>query len=699
MRIRYNQCAMNASRNLNIVWKRQAGLVEKLSTGYSINRASDNPAGFKISEKMRAQIRGLERASQNAQDAISLLQTADGALDEVHSILQRVRELAVQGANDTNVTADRKSIQEELDQLLKEVDRIGGTTEFNTKRIFAKDKSGAVSASPYKVAPKNEGVLFSYGENHEGWMEIYEKDFGYDIVSTPGSEVTMSGYDSIKTALKEQIVPQAVNTIMNAYPSAFGYLQDFSTGIGLEFYNDSSDSALAYAHAGLGRNGSTYTMEYRLSINLARVDLNGENLTKFGRRELEGTVLHEMVHAFMFEATTNGMYGMNDSGSSSTQNVFPDWFIEGMAQTGVGGYATFNDWVRSGLGITTSTSVDRIKTIVKSTQNRLTNRSSSRSAYGTGYLAATYLGMVASGKEITTENVTQANIRSGLDSILNSIVSGTSLDQTIREVSGGKYQSTADFELKFGDDDSAQFIQYLTAAVGTGNGSIVAQSLTAKDLLPDVDASSSVFQLDTTRTNVTNMYPNEIRVTNGGAKSTNGTAPIANYTRLGEDSNTPSGTQNDITAKIADGNLLTVTHRGVSVSGNNGLHIQVGANEGQSMELNIGEVSTTKLGIDKISVMSYNDASNAIDAVDKAITEVSSIRSRIGAYQNRLEFTIENLDNTAENLQAAESRIRDLDMAKAMVEYAKNQILIQAGQSILAQSNQSTQGVLKLLQM
>ena len=595
MRIRYNQCAMNASRNLGIVWKRQATLAEKLSTGYSINRAADNPAGFKISEKMRAQIRGLERSSQNAQDAISLLQTADGALDEVHSILQRVRELAVQGANDTNVSADRKSIQEELDELLKEVDRIGESTEFNTRRIFAKDTSGGAISSPYMAAPKNEGVLFSYGEERDGWMEIYESELNYDIINTPGSVSTMSGYDTLKTTLKEQIVPQAVNAILSAYPSAFGYLENFTTGIGLEFYNNASDTKLASAYAGLGRVGSQYAMEFKLSINLARVEMDGENLTSFGRRELEGTVLHEMVHAFMYEATTNGMFGMNDSGAQSTSNAFPSWFIEGMAQTGSGGYATYNDWVRGGLGITKSTTVDRIKTIVKSTNNRLTNRTSSRSAYGTGYLAATYLGMVASGEEITAENVNQANIRSGLDSILNSIVSGKSLDQTIREVSGGKYQSTADFELKFGDDDSAQFIKYLTDAVGTGNGSIVAQSLTAKDLLQDLDADSNVFQLNTTKTNVRNIYPDEIRVTNGGAKSTNGSAPIAGYTTGDDGDNTTSGTQNYSIRRGTDGEFFAITHGDAALSGVNGLHIQVGANEGQSVELNIGEVSTKKL--------------------------------------------------------------------------------------------------------
>ena len=126
--------------------------------------------------------------------------------------------------------------------------------------------------------------------------------------------------------------------------------------------------------------------------------------------------------------------------------------------------------------------------------------------------------------------------------------------------------------------------------------------------------------------------------------------------------------------------------------------IQVGANSGQAMSLSFDEITTDKLGLTGLSLMSHQEAGEAIDKTDKAINQVSTIRSRIGAYQNRLEYAIENLDNTAENLQSAEARIRDLDMAEAMVEYSKNAIVMQAAQAMLAQANQSQGGILKLLQ-
>jgi len=136
MRINNNLMAMNAHRQLSIVNTASQKSMEKLSSGYRINRAGDDAAGLAISEKMRAQIRGLKMASKNAQDGISLIQTAEGALTETHAILQRMRELAVQAANDTNVNVDRMELQKEIDQLAEEISRIADTTEFNTQKLL-----------------------------------------------------------------------------------------------------------------------------------------------------------------------------------------------------------------------------------------------------------------------------------------------------------------------------------------------------------------------------------------------------------------------------------------------------------------------------------------------------------------------------------------------------------------------------------
>ena len=146
MVVQHNMSAMNANRNLGVISGTLSKSTEKLSSGYRINRAGDDAAGLAISEKMRGQINGLNRASTNAQDGISLIQTAEGALTETHSILQRMRELSVQAASDTNTDDDRTQIQNEIEQLTNEIDRIASTTEFNTMKLLDGSRSGAVSA-------------------------------------------------------------------------------------------------------------------------------------------------------------------------------------------------------------------------------------------------------------------------------------------------------------------------------------------------------------------------------------------------------------------------------------------------------------------------------------------------------------------------------------------------------------------------
>ena len=151
MVVQHNLTAMNANRQLGITTGQQAKSSEKLSSGYRINRAADDAAGLTISEKMRSQVRGLNKASDNAQDGISLIQTAEGALNEVHSILQRMNELATQAANDTNTTSDRNAIQAEIDALTSEIDRVASTTQFNTQNLL----SGGFAAKNLQVGALN----------------------------------------------------------------------------------------------------------------------------------------------------------------------------------------------------------------------------------------------------------------------------------------------------------------------------------------------------------------------------------------------------------------------------------------------------------------------------------------------------------------------------------------------------------------
>ncbi|MFP4242952.1 MAG: flagellin, partial [Chitinispirillaceae bacterium] len=193
MRINNNMLAMNTHRQLGISSNNGSKSMEKLSSGYRINRAGDDAAGLAISEKMRAQVRGLSQASRNSQDAISLIQTAEGALGESHSILQRMRELSVQSANDTNTDADRKELQAEIKQLNSELDRIGNTTEFNTKKLLDGSAKG--------VAEEVE-ASFNLNNNSGVSMDAADIEALEDHIADPDTSVQKDGaYMIIRTGV------------------------------------------------------------------------------------------------------------------------------------------------------------------------------------------------------------------------------------------------------------------------------------------------------------------------------------------------------------------------------------------------------------------------------------------------------------------------------------------------------------------
>ncbi len=214
MIVQHNMAAANTNRQLGITTGSLAKSTEKLSSGYRINRAGDDAAGLSISEKMRGQIRGLEQASTNAQDGISLIQTAEGALNETHSILQRMRELAVQASNDTNVSADRNSIKEELAALTEEIDRIAEQTEFNTKVLL--DGSFSATANAMK---------FQVGANAEQSISLNIKNMKASALAT-GLNTISNKVDSYSAATAAITTINAAITAVSTQRSALGAVQN-----------------------------------------------------------------------------------------------------------------------------------------------------------------------------------------------------------------------------------------------------------------------------------------------------------------------------------------------------------------------------------------------------------------------------------------------------------------------------------------
>lgn len=448
MRINHNIAALNTYRQLSANNSSTQKSLEKLSSGLRVNRAGDDAAGLAISEKMRGQIRGLNQASSNANDGISLIQTAEGALNETQSILQRMRELAVQSSNDTNTAEDRTEIQKEIDQLTQEIERIGNSTEFNTKKLL--NGGAAVSASKSGLDEARVSVI------------------GGSAKTQAASQVVLTGWTEAKAA------------------------------------TDVTTKTFLTSNTALGDAGGAIT--------------------------LQGI-------SFSFTA------------AHTVQNVLD----------------TINS---AGIGIT------------------------------------------------ATHTATQ-----GITFSTNAV--GSAATMTV----GGATGVFAGVDTDLGDD----------ASVTTASGSY-----------------SSV--------------GNKITMTSGGAEGLEFTV---------------SGATGVATIKVDN---------------NGGLNMHIGANENQTMYISISDMRATALGVNAIDVTTKTGAESAIKTIQDALNNVSSERAKIGSYQNRLEHTINNLGTTSENLSASESRIRDVDMAKEMMEFTKNNILSQAAQAMLAQANQQPQSVLQLLQ-
>ena len=459
MVVQHNMQAMNANRMLNITTGAQSKSTEKLSSGYRINRAADDAAGLTISEKMRKQIRGLDQASTNAQDGVSSVQTAEGALTEVHSMLQRMNELAVQAANGTNSKeSDRQAIQDEIDQLTTEIDRVAETTKFNEIYLLKGDSNGGT---------KN---VFMKGH-----------DAGLKGTLTDSAKSATFVMDDLKAGDKVTIAGK-----------------EYSIG------STVADAKASFAAAAKDEKVTVDGVEYTVAENAGAADAGANKI-----------VLADI-----------------------------------QAKVKAGSTVSYK------------------------------------------------------GKDITAMN---DDNNDGID-----------------------------------DDDS----------------SVISKDVAETKITAELTAANNIGTVDHAAT---------VAKTAANGKTT--------YT-------------------------ITKGYATVADTLSFNLHVGADADMTNKITVDIDTMNSANLGIKGLNVTDATGtaATYAVDAISDAIAKVSSQRSALGAVQNRLEHTIDNLDNIVENTTTAESRIRDTDMAEEMVNYSKNNILAQAGQSMLAQANQSTQGVLSLLQ-
>lgn len=482
MKINHNMSAVIANKKLLQSDKSLAGSIERLSTGLRINRASDDAAGMAIASKMKTQIRGLAQASRNASDGISVLETADGALSEVHGMLQRMRELSVQAANGTNMPDDLEAIQAEISSLREEIDRISRDTEFNTKALL----DGTLDQ---RVYPDNRGIT--------------------------------------RIEISDSVTPNTYS--INVTDDATHAVVEGNT----------------FVPAGdvvpVGAEG--------------KVTINGVDVKIYEGESFEDVYEKLRVGAERGEVNLMVVADPTDNGGEPDNEGYVPTDVSG------GGHLVF---------------------------------------------VADEYGSSAE-MNITCDN---ADLAAFLGIALNNQAVGR------------------DVEIEFDADD----VGFGTQATMLTDGNYVTVS----------DRSGFEMKFE--------VIP---------------------------------GTTGTVNMDVTDIGTMT---------------LQIGANENQTVDVRIPEISSRTLYIDKVNVCTITGADRAIGSFDDAIAKVSEVRSSIGAYQNRLDYAVSSLDGTELNMTQAQSRIEDVDMAEEMTEYTKYNVLTQAATSVLAQANDLPQQVLQLLQ-
>ena len=653
MVVQHNLTAINANRMLGITQGTLSSSTEKLSSGYKINRAADDAAGLSISEKMRKQIRGLTKASSNAEDGISAVQTAEGALQEVTDMLQRMNELAVQASNGTNSTTDRQSIQDEIDQLTTEIDRVAETTKFNETYLLKGNADGTSSSQLVNAHDAGlAGKLVDNGKTAK--FTVDSKLNEGDKVTIAGAEYTIgtdaagkSGTDGYKK------IPGAVDTTK---VSAGDSITQKSTGISYTVVDKATVADLTGTDYEITPSKSTFTV----------------------------------THA---DGSTSVYDAINDA--TDAKNVIAKELAAGSTITltaDKNGKACNIEIVNS---LTTTGANREISSIKAGTVDELVKESK----------IATDSTQLKEGDSVTINGNTTTFLA-------NTPATASDLADIISKLDDGA-------KVQIGRNDGNNTKTAVEYTVGSKTD-VVNKVYTVADLANLIQDGDDV--------NIATNAKDYDAINEAGAKgitiSTNGAIDAANkYTAVGnvksEDSDVISkadalqkiaeelqkassiGTDTAATVKNNNDGTFDINKGSVEVKDklNFSLHVGADADMTNKITVNLESMSAAGLGIKGINVNDETgmSATYAVDSIEDAIKKVSSQRSALGAVQNRLEHTIKNLDNVVENTTAAESQIRDTDMATEMVKYSNSNILAQAGQSMLAQSNQSNQGVLSLL--
>ena len=920
MVIQHNIPALQTYNIVNSTSNALQKSIAKLSSGLRINSAADDAAGLAISEKMRAQVRGLDRAVANTQDGISLIQTAEGALSETHSILQRMRELAVQGANDTLTQQDRSYSQEELDQLKEEITRIGNTTQFNTKKLLNGESAALWSSSDMETKAIIKGGLREVDQF--GQKKSIEGNYKIRVTAEPGqgevqksdimtikhenvlTNKTVNAPVGVKDVLVDAMTPgsyslsvgdtisaartatysitgsydvggdkyektatiSATTQATNGVPTTAGQSTKYRVRLGDTLLGDITITGVGTAANianelfGSGTNTATYSGKDEvlakardMGVEISAATTGGVvTLSKYGDNNI-GNLKIEVVSSDVTAAAsavgtnlaiTQASASLSDTAEASdvfsvtvgsgtiSQNASILFEVTGKDATnktvtlkatatmldrnGTNSTATQDNIVIEeggsanlgelfGLSSATAPTIDLeddmftavskdSKFVINITATGVADADSVYTLNGTidpdwddawegGVFAGSQPTYVLANSALTDTEINFKNYI--LNEKMGTVTQGTvtlvtdssyvrddeSEAATLASFTNNYIGKTATGEVKLRDLDkfwnsegTFMLEDATTLTLNQGDGKTANITLYANDTLDDVATKinnaiatglgQSKYVDDATKfatfvSNSTSLTSEAVPGTfvirsvvpgASGEITFSGDEDIINAFSLNTIQDSKESTYSvdvldEHTGKVIAQNVKTtgnVLHgvidenvdvefgalNGVTANWSSSLNkyvytaetsestlhiadnttvLQIGANEKEDLAMDIGDMRSHALGIDGVNVMSHDRAGRSITVIDNAIDKVSTQRAKLGAYQNRLEYTASNLTTASENLTRAESRIRDADMAKEMMEFTKLNIMLQAGNSMLAQANQQPQNVLSLI--
>lgn len=671
MRINTNLTAMNTYTQYTKNQSKISSAVAKLSSGYAINSAADNAAGLAISEKMRAQIRGLDKASSNAQDAISLVQSAEGALDSSTEILQRMRELAVQSSSDTNNDSiDRTALQDEFKQLQSELNNISSNTTFNKKNLL--DGSLASTTTSVKVGTlANSGMAISTGSVQAG-----SYTFNIGIRQETAAIAAKTG---TTTASLGSTAAATFSSASGVNPSKTGALYNGNYKLSTTVNNDGSLTVTANGDNNQSFKATLSATTLASASAGSTLSLNFESSTGAGDGFGAGLKLTAAV-----STTTNGLNALASAINDTTVSV--DGGIDAAAATfGVYANMTGGNSVKlqaSDTGVTfdNGVTVGFDKLAATDATVSLTSAATTTAGVvaGTSSIAAGVTTAVAGTDGPPATAATQSIVLTGIagDYTLGDVKTYN------LQIGGNNYSYTTTGQ----EADSNAVADAIGNAIVGSTMSLTTTNGAKTDTFTAGYTAGTDTVLFTSATTGAAIY---------SALNVSGSVTTAGLsTGLANKTGTAA---NQATAAAGHLSATGNTTFSVSKEANAGLTFQVGANEGDEMTINIEKMDSETLGVNSAKVDTQQAAKAAIASVDAAINAVSAQRATLGAVQNRLEYKIDNLNTSSTNLTSAESQIRDVDMAKEMTDFTNANILSQAATAMLAQANSLPQSVLSLI--